>query len=59
MAANIVVFDPEAIADRATYQAPHQYPAGIHYVVVNGVIELAGEKHQDKRPGRVLARTGL
>jgi len=59
LAADLVVFDPAAIADRATYQAPHQYPAGIHYVIVNGVIELEGEKHYGRRPGRVLTRTGL
>jgi N-acyl-D-amino-acid deacylase len=56
MAADIVVFDRERIADRATYQEPHQYPAGIHYVMVNGAIELEGEKHHDRRPGRVLGR---
>lgn len=55
MAADVVVFDPRAIADRATYQGPQQYPAGIHYVIVNGVVELEGEEHQGRHPGRVLA----
>jgi N-acyl-D-amino-acid deacylase len=58
MAADIVVFDADTIADRATYQEPHQYPVGIHYVIVNGVVELEGETHHDRRPGRVLARAG-
>ena len=56
MAADVAVFDPRAIADRATYQGPQQYPAGIHYVIVNGVVELEGEEHQGRHPGRVLAR---
>jgi len=56
MAADIVVFDPETIADQATYQRPHQYPVGIHYVLVNGVVELDHECHQERYPGRVLAR---
>jgi len=57
MAADIVVFDRDTVADRATYQEPHLYPAGIHYVIVNGVVELEGEKHNDRRPGRVLGRS--
>jgi len=56
MAADLVVFDPETIADRATYQEPHQYPAGIQYVIVNGVVELERGEHRDRRPGRVLDR---
>jgi len=55
-AADIVVFDRDDIADRATYQEPHQYPVGINYVIVNGVVELEGETHYDRRPGRALAR---
>lgn len=54
MAADIVVFDPEAIADRATYEEPHQYAAGVRWVIVNGVLELDGEQHQEKMPGMVL-----
>jgi N-acyl-D-amino-acid deacylase len=56
MAADLVVFDPQTVADRATYQQPQQYPIGIHYVIVNGVIELEGEKHNERLAGRVLAR---
>ena len=44
------------MGDRATYQEPHQYPEGIHLVVVNGVIELDGEEHQGRKPGRVLEK---
>ncbi len=56
MAADIVVFDPAAIADTATYDRPHQYAKGVRWVIVNGVIELEGEEHRDRRPGNVLAR---
>ena len=38
--ADVVVFDPQTIADRATVDAPNQYPVGIEYVIVNGVVEL-------------------
>ncbi len=45
MAADLVVFDPATIADRATFEDPFQYPVGIPHVVVNGVIALrAGER---------------
>jgi N-acyl-D-amino-acid deacylase len=48
-AADIVVFDPAAIADRATFEAPFQYPVGIVAVVVNGAIAL---RDGERRPGR-------
>jgi N-acyl-D-aspartate/D-glutamate deacylase len=57
-AADVVVFDPGAIADTATYEDPHQYAEGIRWVLVNGVVELDGEHHQDRRPGQVLAPRG-
>jgi len=56
LAADLVVFDPATIADRSTYQQPHQYPAGIHCAIVNGVVGLDAEVRQDHRPGRVLRR---
>jgi len=54
MAADIVVFDPATVADRATYTEPFQYPVGIDCVVVNGRTVLAGGRRTDARPGRVL-----
>ena len=52
--ADLVVFDPSAVADRATWKDPHQYPAGIAHVVVNGVTVVSGGEHTGKLPGRVL-----
>jgi N-acyl-D-amino-acid deacylase len=54
MAADIVVFDPAAVTDRATFQEPHQYPAGIPYVIVNGVVTVDRGAFVDNRPGLVL-----
>ena len=57
-AADLVVFDPRTIADRATFDAPHRYAAGIDYVLVNGVTAVENGKFTDSRAGRVLRRTG-
>jgi dihydroorotase/N-acyl-D-amino-acid deacylase len=54
--ADVVVFDAERVADRATFTEPHQYPAGIDFVVVNGTIAVDGGRFLDLRPGRVLRR---
>jgi dihydroorotase/N-acyl-D-amino-acid deacylase len=55
-AADIVVFDPAKVADRATFAAPHQYAAGIEYVFVNGVTAVEDGRYTDSRAGRVLRR---
>jgi N-acyl-D-amino-acid deacylase len=54
--ADLVVFDPETVIDRATFDDPHQYPDGIPYVVVNGVVTVDDGVFMDLRPGRVLRR---
>jgi N-acyl-D-amino-acid deacylase len=54
--ADVVVFDPTVIADTATFAAPHRYPRGIPWVLVNGEPVIAGGRHTGRRPGRVLAR---
>jgi N-acyl-D-amino-acid deacylase len=54
MFADVVVFDPEAIADRATYQNPHQYAIGMKHVFVNGVQVLKDGEHTGAKPGRAL-----
>ena len=52
--ADVVVFDPATVADRATYEDPHRYAAGIGDVVVNGRAVIAGGEHTGALPGRVL-----
>ena len=52
--ADVVVFDPAAIADRSTYDEPAVLPAGIEHVIVNGVLELSNGTVTGKRGGRVL-----
>ncbi|HTR19379.1 MAG TPA: D-aminoacylase [Gemmatimonadales bacterium] len=51
MAADITVFDPETVNDRATFQQPHQLSVGIEYVLVNGKIVISRGKLTDARPG--------
>jgi dihydroorotase/N-acyl-D-amino-acid deacylase len=54
--ADLVIFDPATIADRATFQAPHQYPVGIPFVFVNGAAVVDAGRFTDARAGRVLRR---
>jgi dihydroorotase/N-acyl-D-amino-acid deacylase len=56
MFADLVIFDPATIADRATFDSPHQYPAGIDYVLVNGALAVDGGRFTGARAGRVLRR---
>ena len=55
-AADIVLFDPARVTDRATYQQPHAYPDGIIAVLVNGVAVVKDGAHTQARPGRVLRK---
>jgi N-acyl-D-amino-acid deacylase len=52
--ADVVVFDPKTIADRATYEKPHQYAAGVRHVLVNGVHVLKNGEHTGAKPGKAL-----
>lgn len=52
--ADVAVFDPATVADRATYTAPFAYPVGIEYVVVNGAVVLDRGTHTGATPGRAL-----
>lgn len=52
--ADLVVFDAQTIVDRATFADPHQYPAGIGDVLVNGVSVVSGGAMTTARPGQVL-----
>lgn len=57
--ADIVVFDPATIGDRATFEKPHQYSVGMRDVFVNGVAVLKDGEHSGARPGRFVQGQGL
>jgi len=52
--ADIVVFNPDEIIDRATFVNPHQFPAGITYVIVNGKIAVENNRHTGAFSGMVI-----
>jgi N-acyl-D-amino-acid deacylase len=54
MFADVVVFDPATIADRATFDKPHQYAVGMKQVFVNGVQVIKDGEHTGAKPGRAL-----
>src|SRR5438105_314887 len=54
--ADIVVFDPQTIGARATYEDPHQYAVGVAQVFINGVQVLRDGDHTGAKPGRVVGR---
>jgi N-acyl-D-aspartate/D-glutamate deacylase len=56
--ADLVIFDPEKIADRATFAKPRQYAVGVRDVFVNGVQVLKNGKHTGAKPGRVVRGPG-
>lgn len=58
MAADIVVFNPDTITDKATFEEPNQYSVGMEYVVVNGTVVLSQDQHTGAKPGRVLRGRG-
>jgi N-acyl-D-amino-acid deacylase len=57
--ADVTIFDLEKIDDRATYDEPMVFPTGIDYVLVNGVVTIAGDKHTGAKAGKVLYGPGL
>ncbi|MHA1155517.1 MAG: N-acyl-D-amino-acid deacylase family protein [Candidatus Heimdallarchaeota archaeon] len=52
--ADIVIFNPETIIDKATFLNPHQYSEGIDYVLVNGEVVVEKGEHQNNLPGKIL-----
>ena len=58
MLADITIFDPQTVQDRATFEMPNQFPAGINYVIVNGQIEVDNGRRTSALGGRVLRGPG-
>ncbi|WP_422926631.1 N-acyl-D-amino-acid deacylase family protein [Singulisphaera sp. PoT] len=56
--ADLVVFDPETIIDRSTYEKPFQYSEGVNFLIVNGRIVIEQGRHTGARPGRALRHAG-
>ncbi|OGP22774.1 MAG: hypothetical protein A2038_12600 [Deltaproteobacteria bacterium GWA2_57_13] len=56
--ADIVVLDPDTVADTATYENPKQYPKGVEYVLVNGAVVIDQGNHTGARPGKVVYGPG-
>ena len=54
LAADVLVFDPAAVSDKATFQKPHQYSEGFSYVFVNGEPVIVEGKSTGARPGKIL-----
>jgi N-acyl-D-amino-acid deacylase len=57
-AADLVIFDAQKVVDQATFKNPHQYAAGIHYVLVNGKMVVSEGKHTGARSGKILYGAG-
>lgn len=56
-AADLVIFDPATVGDTATFDAPHGYPTGMSYVLVNGHVVVRGGAETDARGGQVLRKS--
>ena len=56
--ADITIFDPAAVSDRATFTEPHQTSAGIPHVLVNGRLVIEDGSHNHSLPGRMLRKQG-
>ena len=54
--ADLVIFEPDKINDTATFEEPHQFPEGIPYVIINGIVVIDNFKQKHKYPGKVLHR---
>ena len=52
--ADLVLFDPDRVTDKATFEDPHQYSDGFDYVIVNGAIAVADGEPTNRRPGRFV-----
>jgi N-acyl-D-amino-acid deacylase len=58
MDADLVIFDAETIAERSTFQDPHQYPAGLPYVLLNGQVAVDQGRYTGTLAGKVVQKHG-
>ena len=56
--ADIVIFHPDSVIDKATYEQPHQYSVGVKHVFINGVQVLRDGMHTHATPGRIIRGSG-
>jgi N-acyl-D-amino-acid deacylase len=56
--ADIVIFDPETVGDRATFEDPHQLSVGVRDVWVNGQRVLKDAEHTGAKPGKIVSGGG-
>ncbi|MDN3202841.1 N-acyl-D-amino-acid deacylase family protein [Algoriphagus sediminis] len=59
MKADLVIFDPQTVIDKSTFVKPHQYPVGIEYVIIDGVLALEKGQFLGRTPGRLIRKTEL
>ena len=59
LAADIVIFNLDEVSDKATFEQPHQFSAGFHYVLVNGQLTIDNGKHTDIKSGTTLKGPGF
>jgi N-acyl-D-amino-acid deacylase len=58
MDADLVIFNPNTIAERASFQDPHQYPTGLPYVILNGQVVVDQARYTGQLAGQVLKKPG-
>jgi len=56
--ADVTIFDANRVADRATFEKPHQYAVGVEYVIVNGVVTVDRGRHTGAAAGQVIYGPG-
>jgi len=59
MAADIVIFDLNEVKDKATFEQPHQFSVGFHFVLVNGQLVIENGKHTGTKSGMTLKGPGF
>jgi len=57
LVADLVLFDPQTVIDKATFLEPHQFPQGIPFVLVNGQVVIENGEHTGALPGQLLRRS--